>query len=62
MQYVAGVFSGIAASAVFWLFDKYLLTLPQIYQVGGVITCFVVFGGAGYWLASRAPYSNVRSS
>lgn len=55
MQYGAGISAGIAASALFWLLDKYLLSLPQSYQVGGVIACFVVFGGAGYWLASRAP-------
>jgi len=28
MQYVAAIFGGIAASAVFWLLDKSLLTLP----------------------------------
>ena len=55
MQYGAGIFAGITASALFWLLDKYILTLPQGYQVGGVIACFAVFGAAGYWLASRAP-------
>ena len=55
MHYWAGIFAGIAGGALFWLIGQYLLTLPQSYQVGGVIACFVVFGGAGYWLASRVP-------
>ena len=54
MHYGAGIFAGVTGSALFWLLDKYLLTWPQSYQVGGVIACFVVFGGAGYWLALRA--------
>ena len=54
MQYGAGIFAGIAASALFWLLDKYILALPQGYQVGGVIACFAVSGAVGYWLASRA--------
>jgi hypothetical protein len=55
MQYGAAIFAGIAASAVFWLIDKSLLTLSWSYQVGGIIACFAVFGGVGYWLASRTP-------
>jgi hypothetical protein len=55
MDYGAGIFAGVASSALFWLLDKYFLSLPQSYQVGGSVVCFVVFGGAGYYLASRAP-------
>jgi|GEM_PF-6563175 len=55
MQFWAGIFAGIAASALFWLVDKYLFTFPHGYQVGGMIACFVIFGSAGYWMASRAP-------
>lgn len=53
MQYAAAIFGGVAASAIFWLIDKYLLTLPQSYQIGGVIGCFVVFGALGFYLAMR---------
>ena len=53
MEYAAGILGGIAASAVFWLIDKYVLSLPQSYQLGGVVACFVVFGATGFWLASR---------
>ena len=53
MQYAAAVFGGVAASALFWLVDKYLLTLPQGYQIGGAIGCFVVFGALGFYLATR---------
>ena len=55
MQYGAAIFAGIAASAIFWLIDKYLLTIPDVYRAGGMLACFFVFGGVGYWLASRAP-------
>lgn len=55
MEYVAALLGGIAASAVFWLIDKYLLILPQGYQIGGIVACFVIFGGAGFWLSSRGP-------
>jgi hypothetical protein len=55
MHYGAGILAGIASSALFWLMDKYILSLAQSYQIGGMIACFVVFGGAGYWLASRNP-------
>jgi hypothetical protein len=53
MQYAAAILGGIAASAVFWLIDKYLLVLPQSYQLAEMVACLAVFGGAGYWLASR---------
>jgi hypothetical protein len=55
MQFVAAVFGGIAASAIFWLLDKYLFTFPQPYQVAGIVVCFLLFGGVGYWLALRQP-------
>jgi hypothetical protein len=55
MEYMAALLGGIAASAVFWLIDKYLLALPQGYQIGGIVACFVIFGGAGFWLSSRGP-------
>jgi len=55
MQYAAAILGGVAASAAFWLIDKYLLVLPQSYQRSGMVSCFVVFGVAGFWLASRGP-------
>jgi hypothetical protein len=54
MEYGAAIFAGIAASAIFWLIDKWSLTLTSSYQIGGMFACFVVFGGAGYLLTSRA--------
>ena len=53
MQYAAAILGGIAASAAFWLIDTYLLSLPNSYQIGGVIACFVVFGATGFYLARR---------
>jgi hypothetical protein len=53
MEYVAAMLGGIAASAAFWVIDKYSLNLPQSYQLGGMIACFVVFGIAGFWLSPR---------
>ena len=55
MQYGAAIFAGIAASAIFWLIDKYLLAIPDHFKIGAMLVCFAVFGGVGYWLASRAP-------
>jgi hypothetical protein len=55
MQYAAALLGGLAASAAFWLIDKYMLLLPQSYQRGGMVACFVAFGVAGLWLTSRGP-------
>jgi hypothetical protein len=54
MEYVAALLGGVAASAVFWLVDKYLFILPQSYQIAGIVACFIIFGGAGFWFSSRA--------
>ena len=53
MQYWAGLLAGIAGSAGFWLIDKFLFTLPQSFQIGGALACFIVFGATGFYLASR---------
>ena len=53
MQFFAGIFAGIAASAIFWLLDRYLFTFSMSYQVTGMVICFLVFGGVGFWLASK---------
>ena len=44
MQYIAGLLGGVAASALFWVVDKYLLVLPQTYQILGTIAAFLIFG------------------
>ena len=54
MQYWAAVLGGIAASALFWLFDKLFLRLHQSWQMVGMIGFFTVTGAAGYWLTSLA--------
>jgi hypothetical protein len=53
MQYLAALLGGVAASALFWVVDKYLLALPQTYQILGAVAAFSLFGLAGYLLASR---------
>lgn len=52
MQYVAGIFGGLAASAAFSLIDDSLLTLAPAYQLAGMVACFVTFGGLGFYLAT----------
>src|ERR1700752_812122 len=54
MQYVAAIFAGVAASAIFWFVDKYSLGVSDTYRSGGMLGCFALFGGVGYWLASRS--------
>lgn len=53
MQYFASLSAGIAASALFWLADKFLLSISASAQISGMITCFIVFGLLGFWGSNR---------
>ena len=55
MQYGAAIVAGVAASAIFWLIDKYLVGIPDAYRIAGMLGCFALFAGVGYWMASRDP-------
>ncbi|MEA2760444.1 MAG: hypothetical protein QOH65_3057 [Methylobacteriaceae bacterium] len=54
MEFLSGLFSGVAAGVVFWLLDKLFFGLPPTYQIGGMVACFAMFAGLGYWFFSRS--------
>lgn len=53
VNFVAGIFAGLATSALFWLLDKQVLMLSPKLQTGGMVVCFIVFGALGFLLARR---------
>ena len=49
MQFLVSIFAGLAASALFWIIDKQLLSLQPSFQIGGMMAVFAI-STIGFWL------------